>query len=177
MTHNSEPHASLNLDDLPALPHGWKWCSAYEACSTIASGSTPPASRMYSGQGQVPFIKVYNLTDHGVLDFSVRPTFIDRDTHDGHLSRSRVYAGDVLINIVGPPLGKVALVPRDYPEWNITQAVVLFRPWQGVNNRYVAYALLTNSIMSCVTTRAKASAGQFNIGVNRCRHLLPLRHW
>ena len=40
---------------------------------------------MYDGQGDVPFIKVYNLTHSGSLNFNLRPTFIDRETHVGLL--------------------------------------------------------------------------------------------
>ncbi len=129
---------------------------------------------MYSEVGDVPFIKVYNLTHRGVLDFSVKPTFIDLATHIGPMSRSRAIPNDVLINIVGPPLGKVAIVPDDHPQWNINQAVVLFRPLDGVSSKYLAYAFLTDSIMRRVTSLAKATAGQSNIGVSMCRRLLPL---
>lgn len=129
---------------------------------------------MYAGKGDVPFIKVYNLTHRGNLDFSVKPTFIDRSTHVGLLGRSVALPGDVLINIVGPPLGKVAVVPDDHPEWNINQAIVLFRPRGGILNKYLAYAFLTDSVMRRVTSLAKATAGQFNIGVGMCRRLLPI---
>ena len=124
--------------------------------------------------GDVPFIKVYNLTHHGVLDFNTRPTFIQTETHTGPQKRSIAKPGDVLINIVGPPLGKVSVVPDTFPEWNINQAIVLFRPESGILPRYLAYALLTDSVMRRLTRLAKATAGQFNIGVNMCRNLLPI---
>src|SRR5262245_41544663 len=108
---------------LPPLPSQWKWSIAADCCAVVASGGTPPAHLMYFDKGEVPFIKVYNLTFCGILDFKIKPTFIDRSTHCGRLSRSRVLPGDVLINIVGPPLGKVAIVSNEYPEWNINQAI------------------------------------------------------
>ena len=33
------------------------------------------------------------------------------------------------MNIVGPPLGKIAIIPDTYPEWNCNQAIVMFRPF------------------------------------------------
>ena len=66
-----------------------------------------------------------------------------------------------IINIVGPPLGKVSLVPHDFPD-------------DGLHNRFLAYAMLTDSVIGRVTSKAKATAGQYNIGVNMCRHLLPV---
>lgn len=174
MSPKSVDQDSVDLSSLPSLPGSWVWCIPADVCSVIASGSTPKPNQMYAEAGDVPFIKVYNLTHRGVLDFSVKPTFIDRTTHLGLLARSRVLPEDVLINIVGPPLGKVAIVPSDHPEWNINQAVVVFRPDAGVLNKYLAFALLTDSIMRRVTSLAKATAGQFNIGVGMCRRLLPL---
>jgi type I restriction enzyme S subunit len=165
---------SLDLEQLPPLPRGWEWQLPSGICTLVASGSTPTKDKMHAGAGEVPFIKVYNLTDSGLLDFSKKPTFIDRETHDGPLGRSRAFPGDVLINIVGPPLGKVSIVPDDFPEWNINQAIVVFRPRESVLNKYLVFAFLTDSIMRRVTSLAKATAGQHNIGVNMCRNLLPV---
>ncbi|MEP7340578.1 MAG: restriction endonuclease subunit S [Acidobacteriota bacterium] len=164
----------VDYSELPSLPKGWAWCLPADFCSVVASGSTPTADKMFEGAGDVPFIKVYNLTHSGMLDFSVRPTFIGRETHSGAQKRSIAKPGDVLINIVGPPLGKVSLVPNDFPEWNINQAIVLFRPHKGICNKYLAYAFLTHSIMKRLTRLAKATAGQFNIGVSMCRELFPV---
>ncbi len=169
-----ESNESIDLSTLPPLPASWVWCLPPDICSTVASGSTPSPDKMFEGGGDIPFIKVYNLTHNGLLDFTVKPTFISRETHEGLLSRSRTQPGNVLINIVGPPLGKVSLVPDKYAEWNINQAIVVFRPHYGVSNRYIAYAFLTEAIMKRVTKLAKATAGQFNIGVGMCRKLLPV---
>jgi type I restriction enzyme, S subunit len=140
--------ATVDISDLPQLASGWTWCVPAEICSVVASGSTPNADEMFEGIGDVPFIKVYNLTHRGVLNFSVRPTFIATDTHSVRLKRSIARPGDVLINIVGPPLGKVSLVPNEFPEWNINQAIVLFRPHERILSRYLAYAFLTDTISS-----------------------------
>lgn len=169
-----EPAAS-EIVGLPALPVGWCYASAEQVCSTVASGSTPLAPKMFSGRGEIPFLKVYNLTHNGALDFSVKPTFIERHTHDGLLARSRVLPHDVLMNIVGPPLGKVSFVPDSYPEWNINQAIVVFRPTQAIQNRLLTYWLLSDHVLGRLERTAKATAGQFNLQVTACRKLaLPL---
>ena len=160
---------------LPALPDGWCYASAEQVCSTVASGSTPAAPKMFSGSGEVPFLKVYNLTHNGALNFSVKPTFVKRQTHEGPLARSRVFPHDVLMNIVGPPLGKVSFVPDTFPEWNINQAIVVFRPTQAIQNRLLAYWLLSDHVLGRLERTAKATAGQFNLQVTACRKLaLPL---
>jgi type I restriction enzyme, S subunit len=154
-----------------ALPNHWCWASAGSVCERIESGSTPPSAEMFEASGDIPFIKVYNLTKTGRLDFSVRPTFVSHQTHAGRLARSRILPGDVLMNIVGPPLGKVSVVPNMYPEWNTNQAVVLFRPAPGIVNRYLAICLMSDAVLSWVTELAQQTVGQVNISVSKCRRL------
>ncbi len=157
------------------LPSGWSWASAADVCDVVASGSTPKADEMTSGAGEVPFIKVYNLGFDGSLDFTVKPTFIRRAVHEGPLARSRCLPGDVLMNIVGPPLGKVSLVPDAFPEWNINQAIVTFRAGPRILNRLLAYWLMTPPVQRRIERTSKATAGQYNVQVSTCRKLvLPL---
>jgi type I restriction enzyme, S subunit len=161
--------------DLPALPEGWSWVSAEQVCDPIASGSTPSPEAMFSQTGDVPFIKVYNLTFDSSLDFSIKPTFVARYTHENLLGRSRAIPGDVLTNIVGPPLGKVSIAPSNYPEWNINQAIVNFRATQAISSRLLAYWLMSSPVVRRLGRTAKATAGQFNLQVSTCRRLaIPL---
>ena len=165
------PDASV----LPDLPQGWTWVRAEQVCEFITKGTTPSAQKLFEGNGEVPFIKVYNLTDRGAIDFATNPTFVELATHAGELARSRVFPGDVLMNIVGPPLGKVSIVPDLFSEWNINQAVAIFRPIDGFDRRYLAHLLLTEDILRWAIKRAKATAGQFNLTLEICRDLpLPL---
>ena len=112
-----------------------------ELCYFITKGTTPSKDKMSARSGDYPFIKVYNLTFDNSLDFSIDPTFVDEETHRGFLARSIAYPGDVLMNIVGPPMGKVSIVPDTYPEWNMNQAVARFRCSDGLNTKYLAYYL------------------------------------
>ena len=137
----------------------------------VASGSTPTADKMFSGSGEIPFIKVYNLTFDGSLNFANKPTFVSRQTHLNRLGRSRTYPGDVLMNIVGPPLGKVSIVPEEYPEWNINQAMVVFRPSSGLESRFLSHVLRNIDTQKRLQKTAKATAGQFNLAVTTCRAL------
>ncbi|MBL8515940.1 MAG: hypothetical protein JNM76_03130 [Betaproteobacteria bacterium] len=157
------------------LPSGWSWASTAEVCDVVASGSTPKADEMVSGSGEVPFLKVYNLGFDGSLDFTVKPTFVRRAIHEGPLNRSRCFPGDVLMNIVGPPLGKISFVPGDFPEWNINQAIVTFRAGPRVLNRLLAFWLMSPEVGERIERTSKATAGQFNVQVSTCRKLvLPM---
>ncbi|MFD0059648.1 restriction endonuclease subunit S [Streptomyces sp. NPDC056690] len=157
--------------DLVPLPHGWEWRVAREVCPLITSGSTPEASLMSSGFGEIPFLKVYNIKRSGGVDFSIRPTFVDRAVHEGKLKKSRVFPGDVLTNIVGPPLGKTATVPKDHAEWNINQAIVAFRAGPELLPEWLRFVLLSPYVIGLLLKTARATAGQFNIALSTCREL------
>lgn len=72
-----------------------------DVCEFITKGTTPSKDKLLNYKGDVPFLKVYNLTFNGTIDFSKDPTFVDNETHNVFLKRSRVYPNDVLMNIVG----------------------------------------------------------------------------
>lgn len=150
----------------------WGLTPVTEACESVVNGNTPSPDRMTAGQGDIPFIKVYNLTFNGDLDFAKKPTFIDQDTHEHQLRRSRLTPGDVLINIVGPPLGKVTVVPPSYPEWNTNQAVVAFRPRHDrLSSELLAFWLMSRRVTGPLLATARATAGQFNLSISACRRL------
>ena len=155
--------------ELPELPLAWEWSRAEELCHWITKGTTPSKGELFSGSGEVPFIKVYNLTFSDQLDFSVEPTFISSDTHKIALKRSKLFPGDVLINIVGPPLGKTAIVPDDFSEWNMNQAIAVFRPKERLYNRFLLYWLSSEWFLSWALSRSKATAGQRNLTLQICR--------
>ena len=142
-----------------------------ELCFFITKGTTPKKAAMSSGTGEIPFIKVYNLTSDNSLDFSINPTFVSKETHKGFLGRSIVYPGDVLMNIVGPPMGKVSIVPNTCPEWNINQAIARFRCLDELYNKYLAYFLGYTDTVRKMTSKAKATAGQFNLTLEICRDI------
>ena len=158
-----------------SLPLGWSSKATGDICGFITKGTTPSKEKMTAGHGEVPYIKVYNLTFTGELDFSIDPTFVDAITHSTDLKRSIVKPGDVLMNIVGPPLGKVSIVPATYPEWNINQAIARFRASNEISAAYLALCLRTEEVLSHAVSRAKATAGQFNLTLEICRGLpLPV---
>ncbi len=167
--------AGPDTANLPELPEGWVWARAEQVSDFITKGTTPSATKLLEGGGDVRFLKVYNLTFSGRLNYNFKPAFVDQSVHQGELARSRVIASDVLINIVGPPLGQVSVVPAEIVEANINQAIARYRPINGLSNRFLAYTLMTDSVMSWAIKRAKTTAGQSNLTLELCRDLpIPL---
>lgn len=153
------------------LPKGWKMVEISEVVDIINNGYTPTKEYLSEGAGEIPFIKVYNLNFNGTLNFQKNPTFIPEYIHKAKLKRSICLPGDVLINIVGPPLGKVSIVSNQYPEWNINQAVVMYRPNERILSKYISYFMQSSLTISWLENTSKATAGQWNVKVSTCREI------
>ena len=153
------------------LPSGWEFVKTGDKIKPINNGYTPTKEFLSEGSGEIPFLKVYNLNFDGSLNSKKNPAFIPEAIHKKDLKRSICYPGDVLINIVGPPLGKVSVVTNEYPEWNINQAIVLFRPNENVRSKYISYFLQNHVTIQWLENTSKATAGQWNIKVSTCREI------
>lgn len=139
-------------------------------CEFVTKGTTPSANELTTS-GEIPFIKVYNIVNN-TLDFNYKPSYVSLSVHRNTLKRSVIFPGDVIMNIVGPPLGKVAIITDQYPEWNMNQALAVFRPLGGINNRYIYYALSTDSVLESVLNDVKGTAGQDNLSLEQCRTIV-----
>ena len=145
------------------VPKGWVWCRL-EDIAYVASGSTPDKASFV--QEGIPYIKMFNVRDQQI-DFEYCPQYIKPEIHYGKLRRSILYPGDLIMNIVGPPLGKLAIIPCSLPESNTNQAAVVIRPflYKTVINRYLFYYLEEMSEINSIAT--KGSAGQVNISLTQ----------
>jgi type I restriction enzyme S subunit len=153
------------------LPEEWEMVKTIDVIKIINNGYTPKSEFLSEGIGEIPFIKVYNLNFNGTLNFKKNPTFIPKANHEKDLKRSICIPGDVLINIVGPPLGKVSIVSDQFPEWNINQAIVMFRPNENVISKYIAYYMQNTFTTNWLEGTSKATAGQWNVKVSTCREI------
>lgn len=145
----------------------WQAGAASDVCAKVQSGTTP--KRWHDTAGGVPFLKVYNIVAQR-LDFDSRPQFIAPELHRGPMRRATALPGDVVMNIVGPPLGKVAVVTEQYPEWSINQALTLFRPSEAITSEWLYLFLCSGISVSTVLDRTRGSVGQVNISLTQCRN-------
>lgn len=153
------------------IPNGWTYCRLDDICTGITSGSTPPQQEFLDVAG-IPYLKVYNIKDQKI-DFEYKPQFVSDECSSLKLKRSILYPGDVVMNIVGPPLGKIAIIPDTYPEWNCNQAITFFRPLIKELNLYI-YTYLTAGIF-LKDIELIGTAGQDNISVTKSRSIvLPM---
>ena len=149
----------------------WTYERAEDLCLKVQSGSTP-RNNPFDQNGTIPFLKVYNIVDQKI-SFDYKPQFILEDVHQNGSKRSICKPFDVLMNIVGPPLGKIAIVTDQYPEWNINQAITMFRvnP-EKLTYKFLYYVLCEGQIVRDVLHETKGSVGQINISLSQCRDAL-----
>ena len=153
------------------VPSSWVWCKLGDI-AYVASGSTP-GKESFVANG-IPYIKIYNLRNQKI-DFDFQPQYIKEEIHNGKLQRSRTEIGDLIMNIVGPPLGKLAIIPHSLPQANFNQAAVLIRPLQHkeILVNYLFYYLSEMSEINSIST--KGSAGQVNISLTQSQNMrIPL---
>ena len=165
---------SFSLSDTPhyenvpfEVPSSWVWCRL-EDIAYVASGSTPDKTCFV--ENGVPYIKMYNLRNQKI-DFAYHPQYITEEVHNGKLQRSRTEVGDLIMNIVGPPLGKLAIIPTTLPQANFNQAAVLIRPYKfkEVLVSYLKVYLEEMSEINSIATRG--SAGQVNISLTQSQNM------
>jgi type I restriction enzyme S subunit len=98
----------------------WEYKKASDCCFKVQSGGTPKLDG-FDNNG-IPFLKVYNIVNNSI-DFDYRPQYITEFAHNSSGKKSIGYPGDVIMNIVGPPMNKIAILPDTYPQWNFNQAI------------------------------------------------------
>ena len=153
------------------VPELWVWCRL-EDIAYVASGSTPDKT-CFVKEG-IPYIKMYNLRNQEI-DFDYQPQYITEEIHNSKLQRSRTEVGDLIMNIVGPPLGKLAVIPATLPQANFNQAAVLIRPYKYKKDLvlYLKSYLEEMSEINSIATRG--SAGQVNISLTQSQNMrIPL---
>ena len=150
-----------------SIPDSWEWVRLGEI-AYVASGSTP-SKESFTDSG-IPYLKMYNLRDQKI-DFDYHPQYISEEIHNGKLARSRAQSGDLIMNIVGPPLGKLAIIPESIQHCNFNQAAVMIRPYLEVAilNKYLFFYLSEMSEINSIVT--KGTAGQTNISLSQSQNM------
>ena len=113
-----------------------------ELTDLISSGSTPKGgSKVYLENGPVLFIRSQNVRMNE-LDLT-DVAYISEDVDTG-MKRTRVRANDVLLNITGASIGRVAVFGMAHLRANVNQHVCIIRPKNGrLCSRYLCHYLAT----------------------------------
>ncbi|MDY6386900.1 MAG: restriction endonuclease subunit S [Fibrobacter sp.] len=154
-----------------SIPNNWIWIRMGELCYPITKGTTPDVHEI-KAEGEIPYLKMFNIVNQKI-DFDYRPQYISKKVHDEKLTRSKVYPNDVIMNIVGPPMGKIAIITDEFPEWNLNQAMAIFRGYDISINPYI-YVFL-NSMIWFKYVHTLGVVGQENMSLEQCKDIaIPL---
>ena len=137
--------AALVADiDVPfEIPENWRWVRLGDICAKIGAGSTPLGGRKVYVPIGVKFIREQNVHNDGIHYDGM--AFIDEATNR-QMSSTVVKPSDLLMNITGASIGRVALVPDDFDMANVNQHVLIVRLLDASIRHYV-HCCLCSPIM------------------------------
>ena len=114
------------------------WSPLKRHTTKIGSGKTPPGgAETYISSGVV-FLRSQNVGDGELLLDDV--AYIG-DEVDEEMKATRVKGGDVLLNITGASIGRVATVPPSLGRANVNQHVCIVRLRSGITPRLIEFNL------------------------------------
>jgi type I restriction enzyme S subunit len=113
----------------------WPTYRLAELTTKIGSGATPRGgAESYKATG-VPLIRSLNVHFDGVRDEGL--AFLD-DNQARELDSVTVQHGDVLLNITGASIGRVALAPSRLAGARVNQHVAILRPMPQIDGGFLA---------------------------------------
>jgi type I restriction enzyme S subunit len=126
--------ASLReLFDSPEIQK-WKKKKLVEVTTRISKGESPGWQGFEYSKTGARFIRSENVV-WGALSDEPR-IFIPFEFHE-KLSRSKLRADDVLINLVGASIGRACVMQQNFGEANVNQAVAVVSPTKEINPHYL----------------------------------------
>jgi len=126
---------------LPTLPKNWTYVSLDFISYVIESGGTPLKSEQtnFDKKG-IPLLKVENIDIDGNIIILKDQLRLSKTAHAKQF-KSMIKENDVLFNIVGPPLGEIGFVTKEFSDFNINQALVFARTIPTYNPKLLFYCL------------------------------------
>ena len=123
------------------IPYDWEITRIGKHVTKIGSGSTPRGGeKVYTSNG-IPFIRSQNVNNNQLLLKNLK--YIPESIHL-KMSRSRVIANDILLNITGASIGRTCVVPNNFKEGNVNQHVCIIRTTKGLYNHFLQLYLFSN---------------------------------
>lgn len=145
VTKGIKPRVKLKdsgIDWIGEMPYNWNLKKVKYLTSKVGSGVTPKGGATVYQKTGVPLLRSQNIRFEG-LDLE-DVAFISEEIHES-MAGSKVYAGDVLINITGASIGRCYFYSGEYGEANVNQHVCILRPNEEVLTEYL-YLLLSSNI-------------------------------
>lgn len=155
------------------LPISWRVERVKSIASKIGSGITPKGGAVTYQDNGIPLLRSQNIHFDSIRLDDV--AYITQETHD-MMSNSKVYTGDVLLNITGASIGRCSYAHSEVKEANVNQHVCIIRPCNKVVTKYLCYFLSSplgqEQIFSSFTGSSREGLSIREIG--QFRLIIPL---
>ena len=145
-------------DFLFDIPENWIWVKLGAISKYISKGTTPTGGKESYLSSGIPFIRAENVSSTGKVDFT-NIRYIDINTHNTVLKRSKLKSKDLLICIAGT-LGRSAILDDKYTEINTNQAVSFVRliSHSDFDVYYIRYCISSDMIQKKLVSKNKVTA-------------------
>jgi type I restriction enzyme S subunit len=132
----------ISSEEFPyEAPNGWSWVRLGEITTKIGSGSTPRGGKNVYTKTGIPFIRSQNVWNTGLrLDDVVHIT----EEINKKMEGTKVFPGDILLNITGASIGRTCIVPEEFKEGNVSQHVSIIRLISASITPFVHFFLLSS---------------------------------
>lgn len=131
-------HNEFKDSEMGMIPKAWMVQSIGELSSKVGSGATPKGGESVYQDHGIVFIRSQNVLFGNLILDDV--AYISEKIHSG-MKGSKVFGGDVLLNITGASIGRCAVVPNSFPESNVNQHVCIIRPLSSLCNNFLSICL------------------------------------
>ncbi|WP_434686645.1 restriction endonuclease subunit S [Pseudanabaena minima] len=138
-----------------------------DVASKITDGSHNPPKKQDVG---LPMLSATNILDDEIVFDNYR--LIDPVEFESECKRANVEPEDILLTIVGT-IGRSAVVPHNIKKFTLQRSVALIK-LDGLNSKYISFALRSPSIQSFFKEQSKGTA-QKGIYLNTLKKItIPL---
>lgn len=122
------------------IPSHWEATNIRFVTSKVGSGKTPKGGAETYKESGIALLRSQNIHfSHISLNDAV---YISQETHDS-MENSKVYKGDVLLNITGGSLGRCSYVENEL-DMNVNQHVCIVRPKEIILTKFLHFFLCSN---------------------------------
>lgn len=140
---------------LGEVPEHWGMGRLSFLTFKIGSGKTPlGGAEAYVNEG-ICFIRSQNVYNEGLQLEDV--VYISEETNS-EMFWSRVFPGDILLNITGASLGRTCIVPELFPEANVNQHVCIIRVTNKKYRPYLSWVMKSALVKFQIDARQTGAA-------------------
>jgi len=140
--HSNTKMKDSNIDWLGKIPEHWQIKKIKYVTTKIGSGVTPKGGATVYQKYGIPLLRSQNIHFAGLELKDV--AFISEEIHES-MSNSKVFSGDVLLNITGASIGRCYYYKGELGEANVNQHVCILRPNEKIISEYL-YLLISSKV-------------------------------